>query len=128
LKSPASASNLEQGNILSPIQHSKDSLRVELGFSYSGQVFFDYLMEAEVYQKLLNNLADYFELEISQIHLDMKQLASGEDFLSQADIRESLAKKNQVDKIEEFKNNPLLKEAEKIFNSKVDKVILENKK
>lgn len=127
-KSPASASNLEQGNILSPIQHTKESLKVELGFSYSGQVFYDYLTEPEVYQKLLNNLSEYFELPLAQIHIEIKQLASGKEFLSQAEIRENQAQKNYTDKIEEFKNNPLLKEAEKIFNSKVDKVVLDNKK
>ena len=35
---------------------------------------------------------------------------------------------SEQDRIQAFKNNPLLKEAEKIFNSKVDKVILDTNK
>jgi DNA polymerase-3 subunit gamma/tau len=127
-KSPASASNLEQGNILHPIQYNPDFLKIELGFGYSGQVFLDYLNEVEVYQKVINHLSHYFEIDSKKINLEMKQVSSEIDFVSQADIRENQAKLTNDDKIEEFKNNPLLKEAEKIFNAKVDKVILENKK
>lgn len=127
-RSPASASNLEQGNLLSPLKLENDRLTLELGFSYAGQVFMDYLNEPEVFQKLLNNLSDYFEIEKSKINLSLTQVTSAEDFVSQADIREKKAQVSMHDRVEEFKSNPLLKEAEKIFNSKVDKVILDSKK
>lgn len=127
-RSPASASNLEQGNLLSPLKLESDRLTLELGFSFAGQVFMDYLNEPEVFQKLLNNLSDYFEIEKSKINLALTQVTSAEDFVSQADIREKKAQVSMHDRVEEFKSNPLLKEAEKIFNSKVDKVILDNKK
>ncbi len=127
-RSPASASNLEQGNLLSPLRLEQDRLNLELGFGFSGQVFLDYLTEPEVFQKLLNNLSEYYSIEKTNIQVSLRQVSSAEDFVSQADIREQKAQITLQDRVDEFKSNPLLKEAEKIFNSKVDKVILDQKK
>lgn len=126
-KSPASASNLEQGNITSPLRLEGGELSVELGFGFSGQVFLDYLSDAEVHQKIVNHLADYFNVEKEKVHLHLRQVHSEENFVSTATIKEQMAVISLQEKIENFKNNPLLKEAEKIFNSKVDKVIIDPK-
>lgn len=127
-KSPASASNLEQGNITSPLRLENGELSVELGFGYSGLVFYDYLSEPEVHQKLVNNLSEYFEVEKNRIHLELIKVNSGENFVSTAAIKEQLAEISMQERVENFKNNPLLKEAEKMFNAKVDKVIIDNNK
>ncbi len=127
-KSPASASNLEQGNIISPLRLDNGELSVELGFGYSGFVFFEYLSDIEVHQKVVNNLSEYFGIDQSKIHLNLKQLESHEKFVSTAEIKDQLAEISLQEKVDNFKNNPMLKEAEKMFNAKVDKVIIENKK
>lgn len=127
-KSPASASNLEQGNITSPLRLENGELSVELGFGYSGLVFYDYLSEPEVHQKLVNNLSEYFEVEKNRIHLELIKVNSGENFVSTAAIKEQLAEISMQERVDNFKNNPLLKEAEKMFNAKVDKVIIDNNK
>lgn len=127
-KSPASASNLEQGNITSPLRLENGELSVELGFGYSGLVFYDYLSEPEVHQKVVNNLSEYFEVEKNRIHLELIKVNSGENFVSTAAIKEQLAEISMQERVENFKNNPLLKEAEKMFNAKVDKVIIDNNK
>ncbi|AUN96570.1 DNA polymerase III, subunit gamma and tau [Bacteriovorax stolpii] len=127
-RSPASASNLEQGNTLNPLRLENGYLNIELGFGFSGQVFMDYLNEPEVFQKVLNHLSEYFEVETNNIKLELVQVTQKEDFVTQAEIREQKAQMTMQDRVEEFKSNPLLKEAEKIFNSKVDKVILDNSK
>nr|BDT26591.1 DNA polymerase III subunit gamma/tau [Bacteriovorax sp. HI3] len=127
-RSPASASNLEQGNTLNPLRLENGYLNIELGFGFSGQVFMDYLNEPEVFQKVLNYLSEYFEVEPNNIKLELVQVTQKEDFVTQAEIREQKAQMTMQDRVEEFKSNPLLKEAEKIFNSKVDKVILDNQK
>jgi len=126
-KSPASASNLEQGNIISPLRLENDELNVELGFGFSGQVFHDYLSDAEVHQKVVAHLADYFKVDKTKVHLHLVQVQSDENFVSTAAIKEQMAEVSLQEKIENFKNNPLLKEAEKIFNAKVDKVIIDPK-
>lgn len=127
-KSPASASNLEQGNTLSPLSLENGRLHIELGFSYSGLVFLEYLREESVFEKLLKNLSDYFSVDKKNIQLELKEVSSSENFVSTADLREQQEQISLQDKIEQFKSNPLLKEAEKMFNAKVDKVIIENKK
>lgn len=127
-KSPASASNLEQGNITSPLHFENGVLSVELGFGFSGMVFFDYLSDNEVHQKVVNHLADYFSIDKNNVQLKLKEVLSHETFVSTAAIKEQLAEISMQEKIETFKNNPLLKEAEKMFNAKVDKVIIDSKK
>ena len=127
-KSQAYASYLEQGNILSPLKLDRGELHVELGFSYSVQVFFDYLNEAEVFEKLKNHLADYFDVTPSNVYLVLKQVHDEENFVSTADIKEQMAEVSHQERVENFKNNPLLKEAEKMFNAKVDKIIIDHKK
>ncbi|MBY0413043.1 MAG: hypothetical protein K2Q18_02705, partial [Bdellovibrionales bacterium] len=127
-RSPASASNLEQGNTLSPLRLDNGHLYVELGFGFAGLVFMDYLNEPEVFQKVVNNLSDYFGVEKAKVKLELRQVQPKDDFVSQAEIREQKAQVNMQDRVDEFKSNPLLKEAEKLFNAKVDKVILDNPK
>jgi DNA polymerase-3 subunit gamma/tau len=127
-KSPASASNLEQGNLTSPLRLINDELFIELGFGFSSLVFLDYLRDPDVLKKLTQNLSDYFEMEKEKIFLDLKEVAPTEDFISRADIKEKSAETDQQELIETLKNNPMLKEAEKIFNAKIDKVIIEIKK
>jgi DNA polymerase-3 subunit gamma/tau len=127
-KSPASASNLEQGNITSPLRLENGELSVELGFGFSGMVFFDYLSDSEVHQKVVNHLAEYFNVPAKSVRLNLIEVQSNENFVSTAAIKEQLAEISMQEKIENFKNNPLLKEAEKIFNAKVDKVIIDNNK
>jgi DNA polymerase-3 subunit gamma/tau len=126
VKAPASASNLEQGNITSPLRLENGELSVELGFGYSGLVFLDYLSESEVFQKLINNLSEYFEVDKNKINLQLLNVQAKENFISTAEIKEQLAEVSMLERVENFKNNPLLKEAEKMFNAKVDKVIIDN--
>ena len=128
LKAPVSASNLEQGNTIAPLRLENGHLNIELGFGYSGQVFMDYLNEQENFNKLLNNLSEYFEVDKANIKLELVSVSPNADFVSQSEIREQKAQVTIDDRVAEFKSNPLLREAEKIFNSKVDKVILDQKK
>jgi DNA polymerase-3 subunit gamma/tau len=128
-KSPASASNLEQGNLTSPLRFKPDQeLYIDLGFGFSSLVFLDYLRDPEVFQKLQLNLAEFFEIDKSKIFLELKEVAPTEDFVSRADIKEKEAESDQFELVENIKSNPMLKEAEKIFNVKVDKVIIEPRK
>lgn len=123
-KSPATASNLEQGNILKPIEQNNDFLSIEIGFGFSGEVFIEYLQESEVHQKLVNNLASYFQIDASKVNLQFQKVNSATEFVSSADEREQEEKVKHEQLVQDFKSNPLLKEAEKIFNAKIDKVIL----
>lgn len=123
-KSPATASNLEQGNILKPVEINNEHLNVEIGFGFSGEVFIEYLQESEVFQKLVNNLASYYQIDPKKVNLQFQKVNSSTEFVSSADEREQEEKIKHEQLVQDFKSNPLLKEAEKIFNAKIDKVIL----
>lgn len=123
-KSPATASNLEQGNLLSPICFDGNNLRVEVGFSLSAQVFMEYLSEPDVHQKIVLHLSSYFDISINSVSLELKEALPNEEFFSHAEVKEQEIRASMQEKVEEFKKHPLLVEAEKLFNAKIDKIIL----
>lgn len=129
--SPAAASNLEQGNLLSPISYTQTSLVINLGFPQSAKVFYEYLSENEPKEKLVKNLAQYFNLEVSKIQLDMTLITkeeNKEDFKSKVEIKHEEHLKQVKEKEEAIANDPVISYAETLFNSKVDKIILTDKK
>ena len=70
--SPATASNLEQGNIISSIKFSKNEhFRINLGFSSESEVFFDYLSEKASIEKVTGELSKFFEIDLDKIEFDL---------------------------------------------------------
>lgn len=131
-KAPATAANLEQGNILENLNTNSDNVRIRLGFEGDkSQIFLDYLNDKPVHNKVVKLIKEYFELT-GNISLDFVSLNEDEkkekNFLSQAEIRQ----KEEEDLIKERENriitNPRIVEAMKIFNTNVDKVILNEAK
>lgn len=128
MTSPATASNLEQGNILKKMDFSKEAFRVSYGFKNSAKVFWEHLNGIKTKTFLDQLIADFFHYPREKIFLDLvlveEKDVSKRKFLSMAE------KQQQKDQIEREKkrrgltNHPLIKKAEKIFNSRVDKVIL----
>jgi len=127
-KSPATASNLEQGNLTKPIMINNGEVRITLGFQFSALVFLDYLKDAEVFQKIKIYLSEYFKTTPELIQLDLIEVKSVESFVTMAEVREKEAILSENERVNQFKSNPILKEAEKLFNAKIDKVILDQKK
>jgi DNA polymerase-3 subunit gamma/tau len=126
--SPASASNLEQGNIISPLHYNGDTVVLNLGFNKSGKVFLDYLRESESYSKLVSNIALFFNVEKDKVELSLEDVEDKEDFESRAQIEQRKEDEIIENKKEEFKNNPLVKKAEDIFQSKLEQVNVGRKK
>ncbi|OUR92990.1 DNA polymerase III, subunit gamma and tau [Halobacteriovorax marinus] len=126
--SPAAASNLEQGNILSPLSYNGDSVFIEIGFPESSGVFLEYLNEADSFAKLEQQVSSFFNVEIEKINLQLEMVeeekAIESDFKSKAQIKQFEEEKVEAGKKEELLANPLIKQAEEIFNSKIDKVII----
>lgn len=127
-KSPASASNLEQGNLLEPIQLNRTGLTVQLGFPVGAKVFYDYLNQPEAYEKLKMNLAEYFEFDTDNIHLNLilveKEKAQEENFRSKAEIKAEKEQQEKDNKRDQLATDPLIKHAESIFNTKIDRIHL----
>ncbi len=130
--SPAASANLEQGNLLSPISYSSDFLSVELGYPMSSKVFFDYLNEKEAYDKLMNNLVNYFEIDSSKIELKVQLVgieeAQEQQFKSKIEIKYEAEQVRLKEMESDLVNDPVIKHAETIFSSKVDKITLNDKK
>ena len=126
--SPATASNLEQGSVVEKMKLSDESLKIQYGFKDSAKVFWEHLNENETKKRLEGFISKFFDIPLQGVDIKLnlltKEQGLKEEFLSVAEKNlkrdELLNEKNK----QELKSHPMIQEAEKLFNSKVDKVIL----
>jgi len=126
--SPATASNLEQGNLTENLFLHEEELTVNLGFSKEAEVFYDHINEEEVLNKVKGHLSDFFKIERECIKLEMVKLSTEEkeekDFKSRAQILTERKEEDDELKKSNLENDPIIKKAEELFGSKVDKVVI----
>lgn len=126
--SPATSSNLEQGNIIAPLFYNEDSVTVNLGFSESSKVFLEYLQDQEINQKVVLHLGKFFGVPEDKVNLELTYISAEEkiesNFLSRAEIKDKAEDIIVEEKKEDFLNNPLILQAQDIFNTKVDKIVI----
>lgn len=127
-KAPATSSNLEQGNLVSPIIFDGKTVMLDVGFGMAGKVFYDYLNESEVTKKVTVFLAEFFDVPEEKAVVKFQLIDAHKDFKSTAELRDESEKLNEDNKINSLKENPLIKQAERMFNAKVDKVIIDRKR
>jgi DNA polymerase III subunit gamma/tau len=128
--SPATAANLEHGNLLGELNTNIVPLTIQVAFPDSAAVFQEYLESRDVYARLKNHLADFFEIDIEKIEFKTKLLSAEEkadkNFKTKVELDDEERRKTEEDKKQKILNNPFVKEAEKIFNAKIDKIILKD--
>lgn len=128
--SPATASNLEHGNLIEEIQLRARPLRINVAFPEDAAVFQEYVEEKEVYARLKSHLADFFELSVDEIEFKTKLLSDEEkkdtNFKTKVELDEESRRNKEEEKRQRILNDPFVKEAEKLFNAKVDKIILKD--
>ena len=120
----ALAVNIEHGNVKDELIFSADSDRMNLIFSQKAQIFYDFVNEPENISKLRELLQTY--LQRDNVKLDTELLTGNDEkeFQSTVEIHESnLKRKDEQDK-QDILDNKFIQDAEKIFNTKVDKVVL----
>lgn len=126
--SPATAANLEHGNLLEELQAELVPLTIRIAFPEDAAVFKEYVDEKEVYSRLLNHLADYFELLVDKISFKTQLLSHEEkldkNFKTKVEIDDEMRSNLENERREKILNDPFVKEAEKLFSAKVDKIIL----
>ncbi|CBW24992.1 DNA polymerase III, tau subunit [Halobacteriovorax marinus SJ] len=126
--SPASSANLEQGNILSPLSLTDNSVSIEVGFPESSRVFLDYLKEQESFDKLKDLVAKFFNVDVTKVNLQLamveEEKAIDSEFKSKAQLKQQEEDRIEEEKREKIRSNPFIRKAETIFNSKVDKIII----
>ena len=130
--SPANAANLEQGNILSPLSITESSVSIEIGFPESSRVFLDYLKEQESFDKLKELVANFFSVEVEKVNLQLEMVNEEQvidsEFKSKAQIKQIEEDEVEEAKKVKIRTNPFIKQAESIFNSKVDKIVITKEK
>jgi len=127
MTSPATASNLEQGNILKKMDFSEEAFKVSYGFKNSAKVFWEHLNGVKTKTFLVQLIANFFHCPKENVFLDLvlvEEDVSKETFLSMAETQQQKDQIEREKKRRGLTNHPLIKKAEKIFNSRVDKVIL----
>ena len=128
--SAATATNLEHGNLLHELNLGNRPLLITVAFPEDAEVFKEYVEEKEVYARLKNHLSDFFEIDIEQIQFKTQLLSSDEkkdkNFRTKVEIDDELKQKQEEERRQKILNDPFVKEAEKLFNSKIDKIILKD--
>lgn len=126
--SAATATNLEHGNLLNELNAGHRPMLITVAFPEDAEVFKEYVEEKEVYARLKNHLSDFFEIDIDQIQFKTQLLTTEEkkdkNFRTKVEIDDEMKLKNEEERRQKILNDPYVKEAEKLFNSKIDKIIL----
>jgi DNA polymerase III subunit gamma/tau len=128
LSSPATAANLERGNLFHEVDMNTVPLHLEIAFPEDAGVFKEFIDEKDVYARLKNHLADFFEVDIEKIQFKTHLLSQAEkedkNFKTKVEIDEEITKQREEDRRQKILNDPYVKEAEKLFNATIDKIIL----
>jgi DNA polymerase-3 subunit gamma/tau len=126
--SPATAANLEHGNLLEGLDTLSVPLIIQIAFPEDAAVFKEYLDEKDIYARLKNHLADFFEIDIEKIQFRTKLLSLEEkkdkNFRTKVEIDDENRSNREEERRQKILNDPFVKEAEKLFNSKIDRIIL----
>lgn len=131
VSSPATAANLAHGNLTEEFDINMVPLIISIGFPEDAAVFKDFLDEKEIYARLKNHLADFFEVAIDKIEFKAQLLTDAErkdtNFKTKVEIGDENRRNIEEERKQKILNDPYVKEAEKLFNSKIDKIILNEK-
>lgn len=127
---PATAANLEHGNLLEEIDTSVEPLMIKVTFPEDAAVFKEFVEEREIYARLKNHLADFFEMDIEKINFKTQIMTLEEkkdtNFKTKVEIDEEIRSNIVEERRQKILNDPFVKEAEKLFNAKIDKIILKD--
>ena len=124
----STAANLEHGNLIEEIDINTVPLNIRIAFPETAAVFKEFLDEKEIYARLKNHLADFFEVDIEKLNFKTQLLTNEEkkdkNFKTTVEIEDEARKERENARREKILNDPYVKEAEKLFNTKIDKIIL----
>ncbi len=126
--SPVTASNLEQGNVLEEIDFNSEKTLVQIGFKLSGKVFYAYLQESEVKDKLKKHFSHYAGKNPDTVEIDLVLIdgldRKSKNFKTRVEIEIENEKNLKEERENKILNNPIIKQAEEMFHSKVDSIRL----
>jgi DNA polymerase-3 subunit gamma/tau len=125
---PATAANLEHGNLIEDFDINIVPLTIQIAFPQDASVFKDFLDDKDIYARLKNHLADFFEVDIEKLQFKTQLLTDEEkkdkNFRTTVEIGDEDRRNREEERRQKILNDPYVKEAERLFNSKIDKIIL----
>jgi len=128
INAPTIRANLELGDYLRAPQFIDDKLVIEVVYVEDELMPADYLKDTEVMAKLKILMASFYEVSVEQLQVKFTTISREEakkvNFVSISDRQEKKSKDEIENRRNLILNDPYVKEAEKLFNAKVDKVIL----
>lgn len=120
--------NLERGNLLNKNDLGKENSNLIVQFSEECKIFHDFLKDPENYKPLKQEMADYWGQPVEMFQLNFEVLSHDmkvdSKFLSVVEIEEDKEMKEAQLKRDKILNNKYILNAEELFNTKVDKVVL----
>lgn len=123
--------NLKHGNLQDELIFG-ETLKISWAIAEKGKVFYEYLQGKEVREKLMSELSTYFSYDPDNILLQLSLLAEKEKqrlgFYSKIEIEKDLETSKLKEKEEIFLKNDFILQAQKLFHSKIDKVIINEEK
>jgi DNA polymerase III subunit gamma/tau len=124
-KAPALSSTIEQGNFTTNESTFLERGLVTLKFEEDSSVFYEHIQETNGEEKLKIFLAEYFEVEGEKVNLNIELIkeAEVESFKSMANIKEDEYQKTLLERENGLRESDLIKLAEKMFDTELDKVI-----
>lgn len=130
IDAPTIKGNLEMGNFLEAPVLTDEGLRLVIGFRDVDTLPRDYLQDTDVMPKFKTKVGAHFGVPAEKVSIKMRAVPADEAATTGFEgLAEKYARKHQDDvaqKRERLLNDPYVKEAEKLFGTKVDKVILKD--
>ncbi len=128
VNAPTIRANLELGDYTKSPQFVDDKLVIEIGYVEDEMMPADYLRDAEVMAKLKLLMANFYEVSVDQLQVKFNTISQDEakkmGFVSISDCHDKKSQDEVEMRRNQILNDPYVKEAEKLFNAKVDKIIL----
>ncbi|MBI2521540.1 MAG: DNA polymerase III subunit gamma/tau [Bdellovibrio sp.] len=116
------ATNLMEGNLTKPMILSENGIDIRYGFAKESKVFFEHFSTPETLTKFKDLISEFFNISKENITLSAVMVGDDIEFRSIAQEKESVAQAEKNSKKQEFLQNPMVKEFEKLFNKKIEKV------
>lgn len=126
-EAPTIRANLSMGNFTEAPRLTEDGVKIVVGFPFDVQLPRDYLQDPEVAPKLRAKAAAFYgvppeRLAIKIVTVGAEETEQGFETLHQRDERQRDEDSHR--RRDRLLSDPYVKEAEKLFNAKVDKIVL----
>lgn len=121
------SANLRQGNLLTPISYGQNEVIVHYGFKEKDSIAREILEEKEIFSKLKKELARIFNVAQENLNFRSEVVKENATFQSINEILDKERRLEEKSDTENFVDNPMVKEIESLFNTKIEKVVLTKK-